>query len=212
MRITTNDIEQRQRRLKSALVCAILVLLSDMALADISVLANGMAAEGVTLMIGDKRQWDTLVGSEPVTSASGYLSVESDTANGEIKAEWNGKGEAQLFVANNGPKDYTDLLAEDAALVVLMQVIAPPKRKTVIKMGCGYPCAANADITKLLKALPAEQWLRVSFDLKCFAEGGLDIKNVDTPLLITTAGKMTVSISDVSIVPGIGPEATIRCR
>jgi beta-glucosidase len=129
-----------------------------------------------------------------------------------LKARWNGKGEAQFFIANDGPADYSKLVEQDAALVVLMQIVTPPKKKVVIKMGCGYPCAANANITKLLKALPVEQWLRVSFDLKCFADGGLDITNVDTPLLLTTAGKMSVSMSDVSIVPGVGPEATIRCR
>jgi len=179
---------------------------------DEIVLSNGAPAGSYTVLIGDKKQWDTPVGADAVTSASGYLSVESDMANSALTAQWNGKGEAQFFIANDGPADYTALLEQDAALVVLMQVVAPPKRKAVIKMGCGYPCAANANITELLKALPAEQWLRVSFDLKCFADGGLDITNVDTPLLLTTAGKMSVSISDVTIVPGVGPDATIRCR
>ena len=79
-------------------------------------------------------------------------------------------------------------------------------------MGCGYPCDSSADVTKLLKALPPEQWVRLSFDLKCFADGGLNVKNVDTPMLITTKGEMSLSIADVSVVPGLGPEATIRCR
>lgn len=193
-------------------LCLAAMFVANTGVADEIVLVNGTAAEGNTLMIGDKRQWDTVVGAEPITSASGYLSTEPDSTEGAVKVTWNGKGEAQLFIATDSPRDFSELLEQDAALVMLMKVSAAPKRKTVIKMGCGYPCAANADITSLLKALPEDQWLRVSFDFKCFADGGLNVKNVDTPLLLTTAGKLAVSISDVSIVPGAGGDATIRCR
>ena len=199
------------RRLVLAL-CVATIFVANTGVAEEIVLVNGAAAAGNTMMIGDKRQWDTVVGAESISSASGYLSAETDTANGALKATWNGKGEAQVFLAHDSPKDYTKLLKQDAALVVLMQVVSPPERKVIIKMGCGYPCAAKADISKLLKALPADEWLRVSFDLKCFADGGLNIKNVDTPLLVTTAGKMAISIADVNIVPGAGEGATIRCR
>jgi beta-glucosidase len=196
-----------------ALVAAALALIATgTAEAGEMLLSGGAPSESYTVLIGDKKQWDTPVGADSITSASGYLSVAPDTANSALKARWNGKGEAQFFIASDGPADYSKLLEQDAALVVLMQIVTPPKKKVVIKMGCGYPCAANANITKLLKALPVEQWLRVSFDLKCFADGGLDITNVDTSLLLTTAGKMSVSIADVSIVPGVGPDAAIRCR
>jgi len=176
------------------------------------VMVDGIVSESYKLLIGDKKQWDSVVDSVPISSASGYLSVEPDAAAGELNATWNGKGEAQLFLAHNGPQDYTEYLEQDSALVVVLKVVSPPKRKVTIRMACGYPCAANADVTKLLKALPKEQWLRVSFDLKCFVDSGLNIRNVDTPLLLTTTGKMAISITDVGIFPGVGTGATIRCR
>lgn len=182
------------------------------AAADELIASNGVPSEGAVLLIGDKKQWDTFVGREPVSSASGYLSVEPLSEDRAIRADWSGGGEAQFFVAYESPRDYSEHLAQDSALVLLLRLDKKPKKKVQIRMGCGYPCASNADITKLLKALPTEEWLRVSFDLKCFAEGGLDIKNIDTPMLITTRGKLSLTISDISIVPGLGPEATIRCR
>ena len=176
------------------------------------VMVDGIASESYKLLIGDKKQWDSVVDSVPISSASGYVSVEPDAAVGELNATWNGKGEAQLFLAHDGPQDYTEFLEQDAALVVVLKVVSPPKRKVTIRMGCGYPCAANADVTKLLIALPEEQWLRVSFDLKCFVDSGLNIRNVDTPLLLTTTGKMAISITDVGIIPDVGTDATIHCR
>ena len=183
-----------------------------MVIADEVIMTDGAAADGSVLLIGDKKQWDTFVASDPMSTASGYLTVEPDAEEKTVRASWNGKGEAQFFLAYEEPRDYTTHLEQNAALVVLLQVDSPPKKKLNIRMGCGYPCAANADISKLLKALPTGEWVRLSFDLKCFSENGLNITSVETPLLLSTRGKMALSIADVRIVPGIGGEASIRCQ
>jgi beta-glucosidase len=198
--------------LPGILLIALHCFIPGNALADEAILSNGAATEGNVMLIGDKKQWDTLVGAEPISSASGYLRIENDAEEMATKATWNGKGEAQFFIAHQNPADYSGHLDQESALVVLLRVEKKPKKKVQIRMGCGYPCASSADITKLLKALPPGEWIRLSFDLKCFAEGGLNVKTVDTPMLITTRGEMSLSISDVGIVPDVGPEATIRCR
>ncbi len=179
---------------------------------DRVILSSGVVSEGQVMLIGDKKQWDTFVGADPIASASGYLVVEPDADLQAIKARWNGKGEAQFFVAHASPTDYSQDLAHESALVMLLQVLEKPKKKVLLRMGCGYPCASNADITKLLKALPPKEWIRLSFDLQCFVDGGLDVTHVDTPLLITSKGKMALLISDVRIAPGMGSQATISCR
>lgn len=183
-------------------------------LADELVLVDGAAADNYTLMIGDKKQWDTVVYSDPISSVSGYLSVEPDAENGAIKATWSGKGEAQLFLAHGSePQNLTELVKQDAALVMLVQLHTPPKRKPVaLKMGCVYPCSADTDISKLLNALPTEQWLKISVDLRCFAEHGLNVENVDSPMTLLTKSKLSLSIGDVRLVPGVGETATIKCR
>ena len=79
-------------------------------------------------------------------------------------------------------------------------------------MGCVYPCESSTDITRLLEALPGEQWIRISFDLRCFADNGLDVTSVDVPLLVSTRGALGLSIADVRLVPGAGKDAIIRCR
>jgi beta-glucosidase len=191
----------------------VLILLLPIAVdAAESVVFDGSAEEPFQLLVGDKKGWTIPVGDAEVSSNAGYLTVGPGNGAGAKLATWSGKGEAQLYLAAAEPQDFSDLLAQDAALVTLLQVHAPPKKKVTLRMGCGYPCSANADISKLLKALPTDQWLRVSFDLKCFADGGLDIANVDTPFLLLTKGRLSLSVSDVRLVPGAGPAATINCR
>jgi beta-glucosidase len=189
-----------------------LLIVPGVVSADEAIFLNGAPTEGNVLLVGDKKQWDTPVGQEPVTSASGFLTVEPEPEEKALGAEWNGEGEAQLFLAHARPRDYSAALAENAALVTVLRLKKAPTKKVLIKMGCGYPCASSADITRLLEALTPDQWVRLSFDLKCFSDGGLAVGRVDTPFLITTPGAMSLSIADISLVPGLGPDATIRCR
>ena len=179
--------------------------------ADIAIF-DGTARAPYALMIGDKGNWGIPVGDGQTASAMGYLTVTTDAETGARRAAWNGKGEAQLFLASPEPADLSAAVAADAALVMVLSVQQPPRRSATLRMGCGYPCSANADIGKLLKALPADEWLRVTVDLKCFVDGGLDAANVDTPFLLIADKKMTLSIADVRIVDGAGPDAIIRCR
>ena len=177
-----------------------------------TVLFDGKAHAPYQLMVGDAENWGIPVGDYETDTLKGYLNVKTDPDTGVRVAEWNGKGEAQLFLASPEPIDMSAAVAADAALMMVISVQKPPRKGAVLRMGCGYPCAANADITQLLKALPKDELLRVSVDLKCFVDGGLDATHVEAPFLIITDKKMTMSVADVRIVDGAGPSAFINCR
>lgn len=187
-------------------------LFATAAAAEDVVIMDGNAIAPFVLMIGDKGNWGIPVGPTRTDSASGYLTVEADPETGAKHATWNGKGEAQFFLSVPDAVDLSGAVAADSALVILLNVLDPPRRSAKLRMGCGHPCMANADIGRLLKALPEEQWVRVSVDLKCFVEGGLDATNVDTPFLLFGEQKMSLAIADVRLVEGLGPDATIKCR
>lgn len=192
-------------------VAACAVLCSAAASADIA-LFDGAAIQPFGLYAGDKENWGIPVGDGVTETAAGYLKVTTSPETGARRLEWNGKGEAQFFLAASEPVDLTAAVEADAALVMVLNVEKAPRKDVTLRMACGYPCAANADISQLLKALPADEWLRVSVDLKCFVDGGLDASHVETPLLLLTRQRMTVSIGDVRIVDGAGPSAIINCR
>ena len=203
---------RRAHRPVVALACLACLAAGAAAAEEESIITGGAAGAGHVMLIGDRQNWDTLVGPGRTDSAAGHLSVQQDDDETAVNIRWNGGGEAQFFVGRKEPADYSAYLEQDAALVAVLRLDEKPTGNATLRMGCGYPCGSNADITRLLGALPTDKWVRVSFDLKCFADGGLDAENVDTPLLITTSGAMALSIADISVVPGAGPEATVRCR
>jgi beta-glucosidase len=176
------------------------------------VIFDGSPRAPFAMFVGDEANWAVPVDATDVKSAAGLVSVETDPESGARRLVWSGQGEAQLYFAAPEGLDLSAYASGDAALVVLLRVDTPPKKRVALRMGCGYPCAAEADIRKLLRALPVDQWVRASFDLKCFAEQGLDVTRVDTPFLLLSPGQLGLSIAAVGIVPGLGPDATIRCR
>jgi beta-glucosidase len=199
----------RHHRLVLAVAC---LVAWDSATAETVIYAGGAQAP-YTIGVGDRDNWGIPVGDEGETATvNGYLTASASAGEGVKTLQWNGKGEAQFFIASPEPQDLTPAVEADAALVMVVNIAEPPRKDVTLRMGCGYPCSANADISRLLKALPENEWVRISVDLKCFVDGGLDATRVDTPLLILTKRKMTMSIADVRIVDGAGPSAVINCR
>lgn len=163
------------------------------------------------IYLGDTDRWDVPVGPASSRSYAGAISVDLDTDPGVLAAAWSGQGEGQLYLASGQPQDLSALAASEGALLAVMKVSQPPTRKVTLRMGCGYPCGADANITKLLRSAPRDQWVRISFDLQCFIKEGLRPDAVDTSFLLLTRGKMAVSVADVRIVPNAKDKATVKC-
>lgn len=198
------------RHFFAGLAALCLVLVSDASRAaegPLVVFASGPQGEWQSFA-GDKKNWALEVRSDMKTlNETVTVAVLDDGAH---RVTWKGRAEGQYFLAG-APQDLSALIEDDAGLVVVLQIHRPPSRDVSLRMGCGYPCAANANITRLLKALPKDEWVRFSVAAQCFADNGLWSGNVDMPFMLHTRGRMDVSIGEVRIEPGAGADAIIRC-
>jgi hypothetical protein len=69
------------------LLVASLSTIPGVVVGDEAILANGIPSEGHVMLIGDKKQWDTMVVGKPISSASGYLRAELHAEEKAIRAE-----------------------------------------------------------------------------------------------------------------------------
>lgn len=182
----------------------------EVALTEI-VLHDGSDTPAFSWFLGDAAEWRLPVRQPEEVSGNEKVSIASGDQYGGKRLSFKGRGEGQAYLSSAQPQDLTAYEDADAALVFLISVEQPPRRQAVLRMGCGYPCAGNADITKLLKALPVGEWLRLSLDMTCFVNQGLDTSHVVTPYLLMTKGRMGLQVADIRIVPGMGSQATVRC-
>ena len=167
------------------------------------------------LYLGSSNNWMVPVQGAVTTShKSKVVTVNRIDNTGEgdaIQAVWkNGLG--QVYWQEDQPRDFRDLAKKGGALSMVIRVDKAPKKTVNIKMDCGYPCAGSLDMTGLLKAVPKDQWFRISMKLSCFEEAGANLKNIVAPLVIATKGSFKLSVSDARLLVDAPAESLIPCN
>ncbi|MDA7755025.1 putative glycoside hydrolase, partial [Pseudomonadales bacterium] len=182
----------------------------DSSVIDDLVILEAGKASNFQSFLGDKKNWRLEATALETVSASKRIKLVRNEVENDYTLNWKGRGEGQFYLASLA-QDLSQYDDADSALVMTLRVNQPPKKQVVLRMGCGYPCAGNADLTRLFQSVPADQWLKVSIDLACFSSRGLNVSQVDTPFLLLTSGKFSLSLADIRLVPHAQDSATIKC-
>lgn len=179
--------------------------------AELMVLDDGAAVAPFTLMLGDEGNWAQPVPGmrQAVSSSSGALRLEPEDDG--LRAVWDGSRLAQIYLQAAQPLDMSELAAADAALVALLKVNRAPEESVELRMACGYPCQAEADVTRLFRAVPVDTWGTVSFALSCFTREGLQTDRMDSPFVLATPGEFSVSLREIAIIEDLADKATVKC-
>ncbi|MEO1573942.1 MAG: exo 1,3/1,4-beta-D-glucan glucohydrolase [Pseudomonadota bacterium] len=167
------------------------------------------------VFLGDKAGWNVAAEGAFTESWGGALSVrtvDKDVQEDARQFTWSGKGgDGQAYMLASAPQDLRPYLESDSALLVRIRVDKRPKKNVKMRMGCVYPCFAEANMTPFFKKAPLDEWTVLSVDLKCFADNGADFSRIDVPFLLMTHGKFQVSTADIAILPGAAKEAAVSC-
>jgi beta-glucosidase len=140
---------------------------------------------------------------------SGSTSVRAVDAGAQENARlatWSGNGVGVLAVTG-GPADLRRQTNGDMALLIRYRVSTPPTAAVRLSMGCGPDCGGALDVTSLLagalRGADAE-WRTSKIKLSCFQSAGADMSKVSSPFSLTTGGALSVTISDLRLVPNEG--------
>lgn len=167
------------------------------------------------LSVGDKGGWVLPVTGSKTKSANGVITLttfDRKVQEDSRRAEWTGSGVGQVFLHTTPAQNLTKIRSESGALVIDMMLESRPTKPVELRIDCGYPCGAKADITSILNKAPLNTWFSLSMDLACFENAGADFKHIDTGMLIATSGKLLLSFTGVRMVPGAANKAIIRCE
>jgi beta-glucosidase len=118
---------------------------------------------------------------------------------------WPGTGPATLAIQANQPLDLNREFTGQLSLVVDYRVDQRPTAPVTISMASGATKGAAVPLGGILRSAPAGEWRTLTLPLGCFAQG-LDPAKLTAPLLIETAGKLGLSISDVRVISATVPQ------
>lgn len=166
------------------------------------------------LSLGDKGGWSLPVTGNSTRSANGAVTVtafDRKVQEDSRRVVWNGSGTGQVFLHSAAPQDLSGLRKAGGALIIDMMLESRPTQPVELRIDCGYPCGAKANLSDVMQRAPLNTWFSLSIDLACFEKAGADLTRADTGMLLATAGKLTLAITGVRMSPNRADKAVIRC-
>lgn len=163
---------------------------------------EGKIVDGWSLNVGDPANWSTPVIDRKGKSASGKVAVEpSDykARNDALTVTWNSRSDEKGTLAIYGAAIDLSSAENTAALVLDIKVETSPNKDVDIGMGCTYPCQGVVNMGKMLKKLEKDKWQSLPIPLNCLTKAGLDLKKINGPIIISTEGKMKLSITSIHL-------------
>lgn len=112
---------------------------------------------------------------------------------------WSGAGAAAIELRSGTSLDLSRQANGDVLLVATMKIDALAPGRITLGMDCGAHCAARVPVDAALAALPKGRWLRVGMPLKCFQQAGADMRRIEVPFRLESAGRDTISLARVSL-------------
>ncbi|HET7817202.1 MAG TPA: exo 1,3/1,4-beta-D-glucan glucohydrolase [Sphingomicrobium sp.] len=107
---------------------------------------------------------------------------------------FSGRGEQSLRLVAAAPIDISREANGELSLLVEHRVDHGPTAPVRLGMnGVAVPVTAS------LRSAKKGAWQTIIVPLRCFARGGADMQRVAAPLELTTAGELTIAVSDVRI-------------
>ena len=175
--------------------------------------ARGAATTGSTLSLIGASDIATRVVGSVISSDDESISLRSIDHLAQEDArliEWRGANPAAIELGLRDSQDIEPELKKDMMLVITLQLRAAPTAPVWLSIGCGDGCESRIRIDADLQALPLQQWLRIGVPLKCLQTLGADMRRIDRPLRIQTAGRLAFGLSRVEL--SNNPDRTLQCN
>ena len=121
---------------------------------------------------------------------------------------WNGTGEGAAVLVGASPIDLVRQTNADLLLEMEYRVDEKPAARVQLVMNCGAACAGALDVTPILNAAPLAQWQTLKVRLSDFQKAGTDMSKIAEPFVVTTAGRLTLSLKSVRL--GSEPAGAVK--
>ena len=125
---------------------------------------------------------------------------------------FNGTESAGLNIFSSFPEDLRAYHEAKSALTFDVRLEQVPTGIVNLAMKCESDCQNSVDITRLLSNESVNKWQTITIDLACFNHSGAQFAKIMSPFHLSTKGQMTLSYSNISLVPNTAEQATMSCQ
>lgn len=112
---------------------------------------------------------------------------------------WMGGAAATVALTGATPINLTRQSNGQMVLGLRYRLEQAPSSSVTLSMACGAHCAGPLPLTALLRRGPLGRWLQLRIPLVCFSQAGANMRRIDTPFAIRTAGRLSLAVADIGV-------------
>lgn len=169
------------------------------------------------MLLGEINNYNQPVSGNRIESANGTLSVVSvdyKLQEDARRLQWldSSGASGQVYWQSDSPVDFTELRKLNGALSMHFKVDELPLGKVMLRMDCGWPCSGSIDLTSTLITYKPGEWVRLSVPLSCLESAGANLGKVNTPLVLASSDRFTITLSEVAVVTKPPAASLFDCK
>jgi beta-glucosidase len=158
------------------------------------------------LFVGDEANWQIMeAGGITTTQGSENLTlraVDREAQEDARAARWSGDAQAAVYIQAGETVDLSRESNGELVVAVDLMIEQAPGETVLMRMGCGVGCSGILDVSELVAGLAPGSWSTLRVHLNCFEKAGADMKRIDMPFGLATAGELALRFADVRLESG----------
>ncbi|WP_441004361.1 glycoside hydrolase family 3 N-terminal domain-containing protein [Pseudocolwellia agarivorans] len=150
----------------------------------------------------------------PIGKVDGFSMIEADKdIQGDAKEfTWDGTNDVAVYITSNWfREDLSNYLFNNSRLAFDIRVEDYPQGPLLVKMGCSIGACGAFDISPLVNKFKLHSWNKVSIDLLCFANAGVEFDRSSAPFILASKDVAKVRVANVEYLPNQAGTADIKC-
>ncbi len=139
----------------------------------------------------------TLVAANSMSNAAiNYRTVDKEVQEDARRIEFAGDG-SYGFTADQ-PLDISEIV-EQGSMQISINLLERPTTSVIVRIGCGEGCSVERDVTAPIKALPLDQWQRISIPLACFGLDAEQMQQISAPFELVSGAGLTLEVAEIAL-------------
>ena len=168
------------------------------------------------LYLGNELDWAVASGPRGGSTLDDQLTVsviDYQVQEDARRIRWSGdEGRpSQVYFRSDTAINLTDMAHNGGVLLMELRLGEIPEGEVTLRMDCTWPCSGAIDVTEPLNGLEVNEWHRLAVSLDCFKAAGTNLGRVDVPFLVSTSGRFSMDLAEVTISEVADDALVMRC-
>ncbi|MBN26054.1 MAG: beta-glucosidase [Alteromonadaceae bacterium] len=138
-----------------------------------------------------------------------FRTIDRRVQEDAFKIDWLSENAGQMRIYHDFLQDLRSYTEANSVIQFDYFLNSPINAPLWLQVNCAETCTSDIDLRAHMQK--QQTWQTLSVDLACFTQNATDFSKVGIPFALRSQGLLSLSLSDIRIVPHAANEADIGC-